>query len=158
VRVTLLLADAAQPAGSAKVSALGLGWSATSSPTTPMALVVLIDLDQDEYGRHEFRVWLSPRGEDAAVKVKGADGDAALEFGGAFEVQAPDEVVEDVPARVNLALNVAPSLPVSPGRVYEWRAEIDGVRNEAWSVPFYVRPEPSNAPDAGTEKREPSLR
>jgi len=123
-----------------------------------MALVVFIDLEPGESGRHEFRVWLSPRGQDAPVKVEGQDGEAAVEFGGAFEVQGQEPVVEGMPLRVNLTLNVAPSLPVSPARVYEWRAEIDGVVDETWSVPFYVRPvEPSDAAVTGAEERRPSL-
>ena len=48
VRVAVLLADAAQAGTDGKASALGMGWTFTSSPTPPMTLVVLIDVDWSE--------------------------------------------------------------------------------------------------------------
>jgi hypothetical protein len=138
VKVKLLLADAAEAAGSGKVSALGLGWSAISLPMTPTALVLFIDLQQGEFARHEFRIWLSLLGQDDAVSVGEEDSDATLEFRGAFEAEALKDAGENAPGRVSLALNVAP-LPLSPGHAYEWRAEIDGIQNDDWSAPFFVR-------------------
>jgi len=146
VKVKLLLADAAEAASSGKVSALGLGWSVISLPMTPTALVLFIDLQQGEFERHEFRVWLSLRGQDDPLPIGEENSEATLEFRGAFEAEPLQAAGENAPGRVSLALNVAP-LPLSPGHAYEWRAEIDGVQNEDWSAPFYVRrSEPVAAP------------
>ncbi|MCL2464730.1 MAG: hypothetical protein FWF28_06650, partial [Micrococcales bacterium] len=51
MKATVLLADAASDATGGKVSALGLGWSQTGVPTSPMAVIVLVDVGWDETNR-----------------------------------------------------------------------------------------------------------
>ena len=47
MRAKLLLADAAK-VSEGKVDALGLGWSTTTSPTPPAAIIILLQFGWDE--------------------------------------------------------------------------------------------------------------
>ncbi len=48
MRIHLLLADSAQADPTGKVHALGLGWTVTSTPTPPAALIATIWVDWTE--------------------------------------------------------------------------------------------------------------
>jgi hypothetical protein len=69
VRVSLLLADSAQADQSGKVHALGLGWTTTTTPLPPFALVIFLDIDWDETNQpHNLRCeLLSEDGEPVRV-------------------------------------------------------------------------------------------
>ena len=78
MRIHLPLADSAQPDPTGKVHALGIGWTVTSTPTPPAALIAMIWVDWTE-ANQKFNLAGSPvDGDGKVIDVDGPDG---LEFG-----------------------------------------------------------------------------
>lgn len=142
MKAHLLLADAAQSDGQGKVSALGLGWSVTSTPTPPQAVVILLRVGWNETNQQHRLVLslLTADGEDA-VMAPGPLGDQPLRVEALFEVGRPPGLPTGSDIEHNVAFSVGPGLLLPAGRRYEWRLEIDGQQTEEWTAPFYVRPE-----------------
>jgi hypothetical protein len=142
MQASVLLADSAQTDPANKVHALGLGWSVTSTPTPPSAVVVLIKVPWHATNmKHSFDLRLLD-GDGQAVML-GKDpmtGEAApLLAQGDFEVGRPPGLPHGMPIDQAFALNIG-SLELRPGQIYEWRLEIDGHHQEEWSAKFYTRP------------------
>jgi hypothetical protein len=142
--VVLLLADSAQvsPDGG-KVHALGLGWDATTTPTPPATLVVLMKVMWHETNeRHHFLLQLRDA-DGHAVQINSPMGEQAIQVEGDFEVGRAPGIPPGTMQTVKLAAGVGP-MALQPGR-YEWHAVIDGETKEDWSVSFTVRsPQPAS--------------
>jgi Family of unknown function (DUF6941) len=117
------------------VSALGLGWSVTSSPTPPFAIIIFIKVPWDVANvRHRAVLDLLTSDGDPAHDVTGLPLNALIEF----ETGRPPGLTPGTPIDWTQALNIA-SISLEPG-CYEWRLEIDG--KPAARRPFTVRPNP----------------
>lgn len=138
VEAHVLLADFAQTDPSGKVNALGMGWSVTRSPTSPMAVIVFVKVGWNETNRaHTMSVSLLTADGAHAVTVPGPVGEVPLQVQGEFEVGRPAGLPEGSTIDHALAVNIQP-LPLEPGR-YEWRLTIDDREDETWRAAFVVK-------------------
>lgn len=119
VKITMLLADAAQEVGG-KLYVLGGGWSSTASPTAPMAVAMKIEVPWDRSNlKHHWRLALV----DADGRPVRMPDERVVEVSGQLEVGRPTGLAEGTPLDAPLVVNFGP-LPLPPGR-YEWRLEIE---------------------------------
>lgn len=128
----LLLANYAERNESGLISAIGLGWSVTASPTSPSALVLLIKVPWDLTNvRHDVLITLNTADGSRAHLQDGSEG-PRLEFD--FETGRPPGIEHGVALDLSQAFNVS-SLPLNPGR-YSWDLIIDGraVSQRAFTV------------------------
>lgn len=141
MRVTMLLADAAQAIGG-KLYILGGGWSITGPGPAAMAIALKIEVDWNEANRkHKLRLALLTEDEQS-VRVPGPAGDQAVEVGGEFEVGRPPGLRPGTALDFAIAINVQP-LPLPPGAGYVWRCWIDDQTQEDWRLTFTTRPGPT---------------
>jgi hypothetical protein len=138
----ILLADAAQRSPEGKVHALGLGWTVTSTPLPPQAVVVFIKVPWDEANETHNAVLTLIDEDGRPVLPQGPDG-GELQIQTQFETGRPPGVPRGMPLDMALTFTIAPGLPLNPGG-YVWRLEIDGEGQETWRAPFFVRT-PSDA-------------
>lgn len=139
MRATVLLADSAQSDPAGKVHALGLGWTVTSTPTPPMALVVLIEVDWTEANRKiPFKAELLTA-DGHNVTAQGLLGEQPISLEGEFEAGRPAGIPPGTPLSVPLAVNLGPGLPLTAGQRYEWRVNLDGRTEASWSASFLIR-------------------
>lgn len=136
IEAHLLLADAAQVDPSGKVHLLGAGWSVTTSPTAPQAVVAFIRVPWDrtnvpldvsmELVDDDGRPVLlpgPPEGELAPI----------MDFRTQLEVGRPAGVAPGTPIGSSFAVNLQP-MPLPPGR-YSWRLEVaEGRFSASFSV------------------------
>jgi hypothetical protein len=147
VEAHVLLADFAQTDLSGRVNALSMGWSVTQTPTSNMAVVVMVKVGWNETNRkHRLSLNLLTADGQHAVQVPTPFGVQPLQVEGEFEVGHPAGLPEGSTIDHALAVNVAPGLPLAPGR-YEWRLKIDDVENATWRAAFVVL-SPTNEPSA----------
>lgn len=138
MEANLLLADSAQASPDGKVHALGLGWSQTSTPTPPCALVVVLGIPWDQTNRRiEFRLELLDT-DGHAVPTPGHPQDAPLRVDGVVEAGRPAGLPLGSTVSQALALNMGPGIPLEPGQSYEWKLTIDDEHKENWSARFSV--------------------
>jgi hypothetical protein len=140
MRAKLLLADAAK-VSDGKVDALGLGWSTTTSPTPPAAVVILLQLGWDETDRSRVLVIELLDADGRPVVVNGPNGLGPLRIEGQVEASRPTDVPAGTPIDVPLAFGIGPGISLTPGQRYEWRLSVDGETHEDWEVSFLIRPE-----------------
>lgn len=134
----VLLADFAQTDLSGRVNALGMGWSVTQTPTSNMSVVVMVKVGWNETNRkHRLSLNLLTADGQHAVQAPTPFGLQPLQVEGEFEVGRPAGLPEGSTIDHALAINVAPGLPLTPGR-YEWRLKIDDVEDETWRAAFVV--------------------
>jgi hypothetical protein len=142
MKVTLLLADAAQAVGG-KLYVLGGGWSVTGPDPSAMALAVKIEVPWDRANiKHQW--WLELLdGDGAPIELPSApDGELRpLRIDGQFEAGRPPGLKPGTPLDVALALNLAP-IQLAPDGRYVWRLGIEGFQEE-WRVAFSTRPGPA---------------
>jgi hypothetical protein len=133
----ILLADAAQRSSDGKISALGLGWTVTTTPLPPQAVVVFIKVpwDQANEVHHAVLTLVDEDGRPAAPQ--GSDG-GEIAIATDFETGRPAGVPKGMPLDVALTFAIAPGLPLPPGG-YVWRLDIDGEGQETWRAPFHVQ-------------------
>lgn len=138
MKVTLLLADAAQAVGG-KLYILGGGWSITGPDPTPSAIAIKIEVPWDQANRkHALQlVLVDEDGQPAMVPTP--SGDRPVEVGGEFEVGRPPGLKAGTPLDVTLAINIG-SLTLRPSTRYAWRLSIDGQTEDEWRVGFTTRP------------------
>jgi hypothetical protein len=143
MHAVVLLADSAQTdSNNNKVHALGLGWSVTSSPTAPAAVVVFVKVPWTATNvKHSFELRLVSGdgqpvvlGEDPATQEP-----APLMIQGDFEVGRPPGLPHGMALDQAFTVTLGP-MPLATGQMYEWRLEIDGFHDENWSAKFFVKP------------------
>lgn len=137
--VTLLLANSAEATPAGTVSALGIGWSVTSTPTPPAALVVLIRVPWDLTNvPHQLLLKLvDADGQDVMLGLTPFGDEAPLEIRGEFEVGRPAGIPRGTPIDQVMPINIGAGLALVPGGRYEWRLSIDG--EELATRSFLVR-------------------
>ena len=141
MELRLLLADSVESGQGGKVSALGLGWKLTSSPTGPMALVLIIDLEPDETSKEHsivLRLVRAPTSEPVTIRLDG-ETSPPLTVAGKFRTGPSENVPSDLPARATVGVMVGPGLPLEPG-LYRWEVDVDDRHEPGWSETFFVRP------------------
>ncbi|MEV6908591.1 hypothetical protein [Amycolatopsis sp. NPDC051071] len=137
MKVNVLLGDAAQVDAGGKIHVLGLGWTRTTSPTGPMAVVVLLELgDAPEVNRsHDATIVLvDERGERVDLSRFGVPA-------GGFTVsidRKPDGVA-DGPIIAPIVLQTGP-LPLEGDRKYRWSVSVDGESEPSWYAAFATNP------------------
>lgn len=140
MQATLLLANSAEATPVGTVSALGIGWTVTSAPTPPAALVVLMQIPWDQTNlNHTLEITLLDADGYAVQLGQTATGERApLQITGDFEAGRPPGLPHGTPIDQAMAINVLPGLPLVPGQAYQWQLKIDG--EDIASRRFLVRP------------------
>lgn len=140
MEATLLLADSAQTDAAGKVHALGLGWSVTSTPGPPFALVVLIRVPWTATNqRHQLTLTLlDADGQPFPGSADGSPTDP-VRIEGEFEAGRPPGIPPGMSIDQSLSVNVSPGLPFVAGETYEWRMTIDGQTEPGWSARFWAQ-------------------
>jgi len=142
----LILCDSAQTDPTGKVHALGMGWTVTSTPTPPAALLVFIRVPWTAANtRHSLLIELlnadgqtvpSPENSNLPVKVEGQ-----------FEAGRPPGVPPGMTLEQSITIPLRAGFDLKPGEVYNWRLEIDGLHEESWAVSFLVRSDGLSEPN-----------
>ena len=141
MRVTLLLADAAQ-AANGKLYVLGGGWSVTGPAPTPHAVAIKIDVPWDQANvKHHWRLALETE-DGAPVRADTPEGEQPIKVEGDFEVGRPPGIAPGTPIDLPLAIGVGP-VQLASGTRYLWRFSIDDRSEPDWHLAFNVR---SDAP------------
>ncbi len=138
MRVTMLLADAAQAVGG-KLYVLGGGWSVIGPSPSPMAIAIKIDVPWGESDvRHRWVLDLVD--QDGRPVVSAApDGPEPVQISGEFQVGRPPGLAEGTPIDLPLAISVGP-LTLPAGTRCVWQLSIDGATAPDWQLAFDVRP------------------
>ena len=139
VHAVVMLADSAQTDPASKVHALGLGWSVTTSPTPPAAVVVLMKVPWTQTNTLH-RLTLRLVDADGRPAPDAQQGMEPLVLTAEFEVGRPPGLPEGMAIDQSFTVGLPPGLPLTPGQVYEWRLDVDDRHEETWSAKFFVRP------------------
>ncbi len=136
----MLLADSAQADVSGKAHALGLGWNIASTPTPPMALLLLIEVGWNE-ANERHRISAELHDEDGSPVLVPGDGGVhvPIRFEGDYEVGRPPGSVPGMPLGIPIVINVGPGIPLQSGKRYRWHVENSGEPGADLSVGFFVR-------------------
>jgi hypothetical protein len=142
VRVTMLLADAAQVADG-KLFVLGGGITAVGPRPQPMGVALRLEVPWDRANvPHQWRLdLLDEDGHPLMVR------DKPLVVHGRFEAGRPTGLRPGTPLSVPLAINF-PTVPVEPGKSYTWQLSIDGRTRVDWRQSFHVRAAAPGSPPA----------
>lgn len=140
MRTQVLLVDAAQADQSGKAHALGIGWNVTGTPTPPMALLVLIEIDWHEANqRHTVSAILQDE-DGQAIMVPDDDGrPTPVRINADYEVGRPPGSVPGVALNVPIVFNIGAGIPLEKGRRYRWHVENSGQPDADLSLGFFVR-------------------
>jgi hypothetical protein len=137
MRVTMLLADAAQVADS-KLFILGGGINVIPSTPAPQAIAAVIDVPWDQADRmHDWK-----------LELLDADGmpvlmnDLPVIVAGQFQVTRGEAAEPGVPLPMPLAVNFS-GLALPPGLRFAWRLVINDDTEPDWQVSFGVADPPS---------------
>ncbi len=130
----VFLADAAVLDPSGKVHCLGAGWTVTSSPTGPHAVVVLLRVAWEAAGVPQRLVVALIDADGRAVPLPTVHGPEQLRVQAEVAIGRPEGLPAGSSLDAPFVLPVAP-LPLPPGR-YEYRVSIG---DEVFHAPFDVR-------------------
>jgi hypothetical protein len=138
VKVTMMLADAAQEVGG-KLYILGGGWSITGPGAAPMAIALKIEVPWDRTNeKHSLLLELLDE-DGVPVLFPGPDDEQVpLQVSGDLEVGRPVGIKPGTPIDSALAISFGP-LQLDAGRRYQWRLAIDGETDEDWVLGFSTR-------------------
>ena len=143
MKVTILLADAAQAVGN-KLYILGGGWSIIGPTPTPMAIALKIDVDWTEANTpHTVRLALLDE-DGQPFMVPTPTGDQPWEIQIPFEVGRSPGLKVGTPLDLSFAINLAP-LQFRPDSRYVLHCFIDNDSREEWQVTFSTRPQSPTA-------------
>ena len=118
----MLLCDAAVAEQGGKLHMLGVGWSITSTPTSPQAVAVLLKIPWDRANERLALMLRLVDDDGRPVAIPTSDGTQELTMGGEIEAGRPPGVTPGSQLDAALTFNV-PSLPLPPGR-YQWRLDV----------------------------------
>lgn len=131
MKAHLLLADAAQTDSIGKVHALGLGWTVTTTPTPPQAVIAIFDLDWHEANQpFHFEIKLL-NADGSQIFGPGPAGPAPIQIEGDLETGRPPGLPQGSNLMVPVTVNIAPGLPLQVGQRYEWRLHVDSKIDES---------------------------
>jgi hypothetical protein len=137
VRVTLLLADAAQVADR-KLFVMGGGIALIGPRPQPLAVAVLVEVPWDRANiKHAWQLELVDADGNPVMA-----NDRPVLVGGEFEAGRPAGIEAGTPLPVPMAINFS-GLPVKPGESYQLRFAVDGTTEPEWQTRFSVRPLPA---------------
>ena len=122
IEAQMLLCDAAVAEQGGKLHMLGVGWSITSSPTSPQAVAVLLKIPWDRANERLALMLRLVDDDGRPVAITTTDGTQELTMGGEIEAGRPPGVTPGSQLDAALTFNV-PSLPLPPGR-YQWRLDV----------------------------------
>ena len=125
MEATLLLANSAEEhANKGMVNALGLGWSVTGTPTSAIALVLMIQVpwDQTNIAHQVVLQLLDADGHPATVDAAGS----GIRIEGTFEAGRPAGLTHGTPIDAAMIINLPAGMVLTPGAAYEWHVQIDG--------------------------------
>jgi hypothetical protein len=122
MRLTVHLADAAQPDLAGKVSALGLGWSYIGVPMPAHALVLFVEVEPSE-ANIEHRLTGDLLDEDGQPAV--VNGELAMHFEGELTVGAAPDVVPGAVITQAFAFPIPAGIPLPGGRRWEYRIALE---------------------------------
>lgn len=153
----LMLADSAQVADG-KLFILGGGLTAIGPRPQPMGVAIRIEVPWDRANTsHRWRLeLLDEDGQPVMVREQ------PLVVKGRFEAGRPAGLKPGTPLSVPLAINF-PTIPLTPGRSYNWQLSIDEATRVDWRQGFHVRAAKSAAGPAsppvppGTGDAPPTL-
>lgn len=133
MRLTVLLADFAKVEPGGKVNALGLGWTSISTPTAPMAVVVMADLTREEQHESQIRVIRAVLCDASGkpVVLHGETGPQELAFESAMVIRPNDDKQRKY-GRLAVAGNIGPDIDLPEGE-YRWEATITGSDAHAYA-------------------------
>lgn len=142
MNLSVYLADYAQGAPGQKAHVIGLGWTKTTTPLPPHAVILLLDLDVEELAQeHTTKVELLNEDGQPARDEEGK----AIRIDATFQSNASEGSQPDVV--VPIAINIAGGMPLEPG-MYGWRVEMNGEHRDGWTRRFTVAdPPPPAVPD-----------
>ncbi len=126
VEAVLLLCDAAvADASTGKVHMLGAGWSRTSSPTAPSAVVAMLKIPWDR-SNQRLPIRLGLHDSDGVLVVLPPElGGEPIVHQAEIEVGRPPGMAAGSMLDHSFTISLPP-LPLGPGR-YEWRLEFAGL-------------------------------
>ena len=146
MRVTMMLADAADTPANGKLYILGGGWSLTGPAPTRFAIAMIIEVPWVETNRkHRLKVdVITADGHPVLIDtLEGKQPFPSIE--GEFEVGRPPGITPGSPLNIPMALNVGPiQLPHNDRFVI--RCSINGKSNDDWTIAFSTRPEGAQTP------------
>jgi len=122
IEAQMLLCDAAVAEQGGKLHMLGVGWSITSTPTSPQAVAVLLKIPWDRANERLALMLRLVDDDGRPVAITTTDGTQELTMGGEIEAGRPPGVTPGTQLDAALTFNV-PSLPLPPGR-YQWRLDV----------------------------------
>ena len=122
IEAQMLLCDAAVAEQGGKLHMLGVGWSITSTPTSPQAVAVLLKIPWDRANERLALMLRLVDDDGRPVAITTSDGTQELTMGGEIEAGRPPGVAPGTQLDAALTFNV-PSLPLPPGR-YQWRLDV----------------------------------
>jgi len=137
IRVTLMLADAAQVADG-KLYILGGGLSLIPAAPSPLAIAVKVDVPWDRADRvHNWKLELLDA-DGMPVMM----GDQPVLVQGQFEVGRSEHLQDGTALPMPLAVNFS-GLTLPPSQRFVWRMAIDDDTEPDWQVGFSVAAAPA---------------
>jgi hypothetical protein len=159
-RAFLLLADYIGVDSAGKINALGAGFTITGLQATgmtgPVFIAAVIDWPASSVGS-QFPVSIELQDDttgQSAVVPGPSGGFEALRIQQFVSVERQSQLQgaaplpEDLPCRSQVVVGFPAGLPLTLGRAYTWRLNIDGTRLRNWAAGFYV-PTPPPLPTFG---------
>jgi hypothetical protein len=149
VRATVLIADYIGADAGGKLNALGVGFTITglqaNGATGPMYVALMVDLPATFVGQQvPVAVQLRDETTGNLVEAVGPSGDnEAVRVTQLAAVSAPHLVhglfvPPDMFSRVQLVMAFPQGLPLKPGGIYAWEAEVNGDVDPRWTARFHV--------------------
>lgn len=136
MKLTVLLADAAQEAPHGKLSALGLGWTRITAPVSGFAILGLVELDNEDLD-HPRTVVLTLADADGRP-IMGAPAQEMIRIEISLDApEIPDGRDMFEPVRLQFVVPIPPGLPIPPGN-YQFRAVADDLDSTTASYRFCV--------------------
>lgn len=137
----MLLADSAE-VSEGKIFMLGGGWSLTSAPTPPFAVVIKIEVPWNEANETHTLALELLNDNFTAVTIPTAGQEVAVAATGHFEVGRPPGVTKGTALDLPIVFGFQP-LDLQPGRRYVWKLSIDGRDDLARQLAFSTRSAPA---------------
>ncbi|MFD3506767.1 DUF6941 family protein [Nocardia sp. NPDC058666] len=135
MKLTILLADAAQDAPNGKISALGAGWTRISHPVRGFVVLGFAELGRDEADRpHKIVITLC---DGAGNPFRGDLDEEVIRVDVGLDGGRADDLAEYESVRIQFAVQIPAGMPTPPGG-YEFQAVADNDPQSRTSYQFRV--------------------